>query len=246
MIRSTLFRSSIVAVVLSLACASTALAQRDTTQENPRAISTQGQASIKLVPDVAWVSVAAEARAPKPGEAQRKAAEAMTAVQAALKTLGLPANAIKTQQYSLQPEMDYSGGTGKVKGYLARNTIEVRVDDIEKIGAVIDAAGASGAASVSGMRFDLKNREAVEREALAAAAKDGLERARAIATGLGQTIGVILRVDDQRMYSAQPMARSYDAAGRGGMVAAAPAPPTPVEPGEIEIRAQMTVVVSIK
>jgi uncharacterized protein YggE len=90
MIRSTLFRSSIVAVVLSLACASTALAQRDTTQENPRAISTQGQASIKLVPDVAWVSVAAEARAPKPGEAQRKAAEAMTAVQAALKTLGLP------------------------------------------------------------------------------------------------------------------------------------------------------------
>jgi len=54
----------------------------------------------------------------------------------------------------------------------------------------------------------------------------------------------IIRVQDQRLYSAQPTERmAVMAGGRGG--AAAP-PPTPVEPGEIEIRAQMTVVVAIK
>jgi len=238
-----MIRHTLIAATFVVASASPALAQRDAAPDSPRAISTQGQAVIKLVPDVAWVSVMAEARAAKPGEAQRKAADAMVGVQAALKSLGLAANAVKTLQYSLQPEMDYSGGTAKVRGYLARNTIEVRVDDLDKIGAVIDAAGASGAASVNGMRFDVKNREAVEHEALAAAAKDGLDRARAIAAGLGQTLGAVLRVDDQRLYASQPQPRFLESmAARGS---AAPAP-TPIEPGDIEIRAQMTVVVAIK
>jgi uncharacterized protein YggE len=213
--------------------------------QDPPSISTQGQASFKLAPDVAWVSVTAEARASKPGEAQRKGADTMTSVQAAIKAIGIPANAFKTSQYSLQPDMEYVNGSARVRGYIARNTLEVRVDEIDKLGAVIDAAGASGAASVSGMRFDVKNRESVEREALAAAAKDGLDRARAIASGLGQTIGSVIRVQDQRLYSAA--GRTFDtmsAQGRGG--GAALAAPTPVEPGEIEIRAQMTVTVAIK
>lgn len=237
-----MIRRSALAVVLTAAFAVPVLAQNG--PQDPPSISTQGQASFKMAPDIAWVSVTAEARASKPGEAQRQAAESMVAVQAAFKALGLPANAFKTSQYALQPEMEYVNGSPRMKGYVARNTIEVRVDDIDKLGAVIDAAGASGAASVTGMRFDLKNREAVEHDALRAAAKDGLARARAIADGFGQSIGAIIRVQDQRLYSAQ--AQPMALASRGGGVVASPPPPTPIEPGEIEIRAQMTVVVAIK
>jgi len=213
--------------------------------KDPPSISTQGQASFKLPPDIAWVFVMSEARAPKPGEAQRKAAEGMVGVQSALKAIGITANAFKTSQYSLQPETEFVNGSSRVKGYVARNTLEVRVDDIDKLGAVIDAAGASGAASVSGMRFDIKNRATIEHDALTAAAKDALVRARAIAAGLGRELGGVIRVEDQRMYSAQPMERmsvqAGIAGGRGGA-----APQTPVEPGEIEVRAMMTVVVAIK
>lgn len=237
MIRRTVFAGLLIAAAAVPVFAQSA-------NQEPPSISTQGQASFKLAPDVAWVSVTAEARASKPGDAQRKAADSMTAVQAAVRAVGIAANAFKTLQYSLQPEMEYVSGSSRLKGYLARNTLEVRVDDIEKLGAVIDAAGASGAAAVSGMRFDVKNREAVEREALTAAAKDALVRARAIADGIGQQLGAIIRVQDQRLYSAQPQARMAES--RGGVAMAAPAPPTPVEPGEIEIRAQMTVVVAIK
>src|SRR6185436_11664310 len=163
MIRTTIFAAAIAALcTVPLAAQSPA--------QDPPSISTQGQASFKLAPDVAWVSVTAEARASKPGEAQRKAAEAMTSVQAAIKAVGIPLTALKTSQYSLQPEMEFVNGSSHLKGYVARNTIEVRVDEIDKLGAVIDAAGASGAASVSGMRFDVKNRESVEHQALAAAA----------------------------------------------------------------------------
>jgi uncharacterized protein YggE len=235
-------RRTVFAVAIAAAFSAPVLAQNPA--QDPPSISTQGQSVFNLSPDVAWVSVTAEARAPKPGDAQRKAADAMTSVQAAIKTVGLAADAFKTSQYSLQPDMEYVNGSSRVKGYIARNTIEVRVDEINKLGAVIDAAGASGAASVSGMRFDVKNRESVEREALAAAAKDGIERARAIAAGLGQTIGAVIRVQDQRLY--QPQAQRFMAeAGGGGRALAAPAP-TPIEPGDIEIRAIMTVTVAIK
>ncbi len=235
-----MIRRTVPAVLFIAMAAAPAFAQD--TRQDPPSISTQGQASFKLAPDVGWVSVTAEARASRPGDAQRKAADAMTAVQAAVKAVGIAATAFKTLQYSLQPEMEYVNGSSRVKGYLARNTMEVRVDDIEKLGAVIDAAGASGAAAVSGMRFDVKNRDTVEREALTAAAKDALVRARAIADGIGQQLGAIIRVQDQRMYSAEPQPRMAEA--RGGVALAAA--PTPVDPGEIEIRAQMTVVVAIK
>jgi uncharacterized protein YggE len=237
MIRRTIFAAAIL-----LAFSAPLLAQNPA--QDPPSISTQGQASFKLAPDVAWVSVTAEARASKPGDAQGKAADAMTSVQAAIKAVGIPITAFKTSQYSLQPDMEYVNGSSRVKGYIARNTIEVRVDDIEKLGAVIDAAGASGAASVSGMRFDVKNRESIERQALTAAAKDGIERARAIASGFGQTIGAVIRVQDQRLYSAVGAPPPPMAGGRGGATMAVA--PTPVEPGEIEIRAQMTVTVAIK
>jgi hypothetical protein len=229
-----------------LGCGGVASAQ---TPPEPPSISTQGQAVFKVAPDLAWVSIRVEGRGNKPGEAQRKAAEVMDTVQDGVRAAGLPAAAIKTTSYTLQPEFEWSNGVSRIKSYVARNTIDVRVDDLGKLGGVIDAAGTSGAASINAMRFDIKNRESVERDALAAASKDALSRARAIAEGLGGTLGAILRVQDQRVSSApvtlrmlgQEPAAAAGSGGRGGGT-----PPTPIEPGEIEIRALLTLVIGVK
>ena len=81
----------------------------------------------------------------------------------------------------------------RVKGYVVRNEIEVRVDDMNKLSGVIDAAGSSGATSMSNLRFDLKDRAGAEREALRLAVQDAMERARAMAAGAQATLGPILR-----------------------------------------------------
>jgi uncharacterized protein YggE len=120
----------------------------------------------------------------------------MKSVQSALAKVGLTADAIRTTGYSLQPDMEYVNGRGRVKGYVVRNQIEVRVDDLQKLGAVIDAAGGSGATSMSGLRFDLKDRAAAEREALTLAVRDAMARARALASGAQVTLGEILRIED--------------------------------------------------
>jgi uncharacterized protein len=214
------------------------LAAAQTAPPNPPSIVTRGHAILKRVPDQAWVQIAAETRATTPAEAQRLAADAMTSVQAALAKAGIAKDALKTTGYSLQPDIEWSGGRSRVRGYIARNQIEVRVDALDRIGPVIDAAGASGATSMAGLRFDLKDRAAVEREALGLAVQDAMARAKAIAAGAGATLGPILRIDEQ---GEMPRPVPYMAM----RAEAAQAAQTPISPGEIEIEVSVTLTVAI-
>ena len=205
-------------------------------------ITTQGEATLSVPPDRAYVQMAAEGRAQKAADAQRVAADAMTSLQAALKTAGVPADAIRTTGYNLMPENDYVNGRQQFRDFLARNSIEVRVDDLARLSAIIDATGASGAASVSGLRFDVKNRGTVEQTALKQAVADAMSRATVIAAGANHTVGNIVRIQEQRISQPTPVRYAMEGfAGRAGGGG-----PTPVEPGEVEIRAQVTLTVAIK
>jgi hypothetical protein len=205
-------------------------------------IVTQGEATLSVPPDRAYVQMSAEGRAQKAGDAQRLAADAMTSLQTALKNAGVPADAIRTVGYALTPENDYVNGRQQFRDFLARNQIEVRVDDLSKLSAIIDATGTSGAASVSGLRFDVKNRTNVEQAALKQAVADAMSRAAVIAAGANRTVGNIVRIQEQRISQPSPVRYTMDSigGGRGG------GGPTPVEPGEVEVRAQVTVTVAIK
>ena len=74
----------------------------------------------------------------------------------------------------------------RLRGYVARNSIEVRVEPIERAGEVIDLAVQSGATSVSSLRFDVKDREALEREALAKAVSRPVRAPRPPPKGAGR------------------------------------------------------------
>ena len=82
----------------------------------------------------------------------------------------------------------------------------------------------------------------VEREALRLAVVDARARADAAAAGAGRTVDRILRIDDTRQPPSPrpPMPMAMAARAADQQVS------TPVEPGEIEIRAQVTLTVAIK
>jgi uncharacterized protein YggE len=225
----------VLLIVSALALSTSAVAQ---TAEAPPVITTTGEARLSRAPDLAWVSVAAEARADRPGEAQRLAAEAMASAQAALEAAGLPADAIRTTGYSLRPNLQYQNGRSTILGYIANNQIEVRVDELDRLGAVLDAAGGSGATAISGLRFDLKDRTGAEREALRMAVEDALGKARAIASGAGASIGPVVRIDEQGV--TPPPQRFMMRAEAAQQVQ------TPVTPGELEIVASVTLTVQIR
>jgi len=228
-------------LLLPLLLAVTSQAPGTPTASNEPVIVTTGEGVVKMAPDRVWVTIAAESRAKSPREAQRANADAMKAVLDRLKTLGLPAEAVRTSGYDLQPQFDYVNGRQSLREYLARNMIEVRVDDVARAGEVLDAAVGSGATSVSGVRFDLKDRSAAEREALKKAVADARGRADAAAAGAGLKVDRVVKIEEQRV--AMPEPRPIIMA-RQSMVAEAAGPP--MSPGELEIRSMVTMTSIIK
>ena len=242
----------------AVALASAAAAQTpQTSVPEPPVVITQGEAILRRSPERAWLTISTEVREGKAADARRKSAEAMTAVQAALKATGLPDNAIRTTGFSMQPEMAYGPGRPSVRNYVVRNQIEVRVDALDFLADVIDAANSpkNVAITISNPRFELSNREAAELEAIRAAVKTATTRAQAMADGAGQTLGPIIRIQQGAVQviapTPGPPPRSPVAGRAGGGAtfdgAAAPVTvETPITPTDLEIRVQVTVTTSLR
>ena len=147
-----------------------------------------------------------------------------------------------TTSVDLHPEFDYAGGRQTLRGYVARNTIEVRVDDIARVGEVISASVGSGATSVGALRFDIKDRAEAEREALRLAVQNARARADAAANGAGMRVDRIVRIEDHRATIPEPRPMMMERA----MTAQAPVPETPVTPGNLTIKARVTVTAAVK
>ena len=230
------------AVLLSvLLCPLAATAQQQNTIPEPPVVVTSGEGLIQATPDRAWITVSAESRAGNPRDAQRRNADAMMPVIDKLRAGGIPAEAIRTIGYDLQQEWDFVNNQRVSRGYVARNTIEVRVDNVSRVGELLEMAVGSGATSVGGVRFDLKDRAKLEREALRLAVEDARARADAAAAGAGRSIDRVLRIDAQSAGAPAPIPRL---ASLREQTPVSDAPP--IAAGQIEIRAQVTLTSALK
>lgn len=223
---------------LLIAGAATGFAQAPVQPSN--VIVTQGEATLKRPADRAWLTIATEARDANAANARKRNAEAMTTVQATLKNAGVPSEAIRTAAVSVSPEFEYNNGRSTLRGYVARNQIEVRVDNLDRLADVIDAVNAPKtiAVSVNGPRFDLKDERSARNEALRAAVEDAMSRAQAIAAGAKRALGAIVRIDESASGATPPPPMPMMMRVQSG---SAPEPSTPIAPGEIEVQAQVRV-----
>jgi uncharacterized protein YggE len=218
-----------------------ALAAPQQVQSQVPEIVTTGEAVVRRAPDRAFFTVTAESRARSPRDAQQENARMMTSVQDKLKGAGIAKEAIRTLGYTVEPEFDFANNRRTLRDYVARNTIEVKVDDLDRLGEMIDAAVSAGATSVGDVRFDLKDRKAAEREALRQAVVDARARAEAAAAGADRTIDHIIRIQENGTEPIEPPRPVMMAVRAGGA-----APETPITAGDIEIRARVTLTAAIK
>ena len=208
----------------------------------PPVVVASGVATVKRAPDQAFVTFITESRAARPAEAQKLNAQAMAQVQEAVKRAGIPADAVRTLSFNLREDVDWVNGKRTSRGYVVSNAIEVRVDKLDDVGRLLDAAVTAGATNVSNIRFELKDRSGAEREAVRLAVADARARADAAAEGAGTKVVSVVRIEetsDRNIPPPMPMMRMAEA-----RVAAAPE--TPVVAGEIEIRATVTLTAAIE
>lgn len=229
-------------LVAALLIPASVRAQTTTQSPSEPVVVVSGEGLVKAAPDQAWVTLATESRSKGPKDAQAQNATAMNTVQERLTAAGIPKNAIRTVSYDLQMESDWVNGRRVPRGYVARNTIEIRLDDIKRVGEVIDLSVTGGVTAVHGVRFDLKDRESQEREALKRATADARARAEAAASGAGMSIGRVIRIEE-------PTSRPYPIAAQPPMMmreAAQANVPTPIVATDVEIRVNVVLTATLK
>src|SRR5688500_5522034 len=225
-----------IAAVFAVLLAASPVAAQERAPE--RTVTMTGQAEMSMAPDQAWVTVGIEQRAQKPQEAQRLAAEVMNRVRAQLTALGIPDAAIQTVAFNMNADWDYSNNQRRLRGYIVTNMLRVRVDDITKVADVLDRSIASGGNAIHGVSWDIKDRVKVERDALRQAVEDARQRAEVAVAAAGGKLGPVSNISEQR-FDYQPKMDMRQMRAAVGAVAGDAA--TPVSPGEIDVRASVTV-----
>ena len=196
-----------------------------------------GDAVVREQPDTAVLSVSVVTQSKSAQQAQAENADRSDAVIRAVKAAAGPSAEVKTGGYALTPQRAYKENQPPtVTGYEARNSVVVTLGDLSKVGAAIDAATGAGANSIGSLSFTLRDDRAARERALSEATKEAVEKARAVARSLGTSVVRVVEVKEEGT-SFRPvyMAQAADYAS----VRAAPAAPTPIEVGELEVRAQV-------
>jgi len=232
----------LIAVMLASAAASPARAQ--TAPASPvSSIRVTGDAKVTARPDRVLIDIGVSARAAQSQEAASQCARQVDAVLAAVRKATGAAVDLKTISYSLNPAYQYhpKGEEPTLTGYSALNVVQVTLDDLARIGTVIDSATQAGANYVQGIQFTLRDQDAVRTQALREAATRARAQAEVLAAALGLKVVRVLSAEESSP-RVMPV-RAYMGAQRAAMATAAA--PTPVEAGTLDVTADVVLTVEV-
>lgn len=204
----------------------------------PRAISVSGEGEISAQPDRARLSLGVEKLDAELGKAEGEVNRIVRAYLAEAKALGARDEQLSATGVGIQPEYVWPDGGRERKfvGYRVTRQIEVRVDDLARLGDYLLRATKVGVNQVSAPLLESSRAQELERQALAAAAENARAKARLLAKTLDVKLGVLARLSESSvgappvMYKAMA-ARAEAADGNAQMGLAL---------GEIRYRATVT------
>ncbi len=219
------------------------------------AISVSATASQDVAPDELDIGLRVQTQSESAKQSQQDNAAVSADLRSKLKGLGIDDSAIQTVSYSVTPvySSDYlcdkSGMNchyeSNITGYQTTQSIVVKLYDLTKGGDVIDAASTAGTNQTftDYTQFTLKDstRDALETALLQNASSSAKTKAQAIASGLGVSVGNVLSASESFNYPV-PYYRAYDLMAGA---AAAPAPPTVLNPGQVSVSATVSTSFSV-
>jgi len=232
----------LVAVILACAVAVAPAHAQQTPLSPVSSIRVTGDAKVTAKPDRVQIDLGVTTRAAQSQDAASQNARQVDAVLAAVRKATGPAAVLKTISYSLNPTYQYhpKGEEPTITGYSAVNVVQVTLDDLGKIGTVIDSATLAGANHLQGIQFTLRDQDAVRAEALRQAATRARAEAEVLAAALGLKVVRVLSAEENSP-RVVPV-RAYMGAPRAAM---ATATATPVEAGTLDVTADVMLTVEV-
>jgi uncharacterized protein len=198
-----------------------------------RTITVTGSGAVTTVPNQAAFSFGVTTQGRTASAALAENGAEMRKVIAALKAAGIAPADIQTESVSLSPR--YSTDGESILGYTASNSVSATAKDIDRAGAIVDAAVGAGANQVAGPSLTRSDTASLYRRALKAAVADARAKAVALAAASRARLGGVRSVvEGSSGPTPVPLAKAAGAVDS-----------TPIEAGTSKIEATVTVVYAI-
>lgn len=181
----------------------------------PTNISVTGEGEVAAVPNVGQFSFSVMAEGATAGEAQAMSGTKINDIIAYLKEQGVEEKDIKTRDYYLNPRYRYEEractfnsycppGEQIEDGFDVSQSIEVKVRDTAKAGALVAGVGEKGATNISGLNFIVDDLSVVKAEARSKAVADAKAKAEKLAEDLGVDIVRMTSYYENEGYYGEP------------------------------------------
>lgn len=208
-------------------------------EDMARRITVVGQGTVEMVPDMATVSLGVVTEADTGAAAMAQNSAALEAMLEQLKAAGIEARDLQTSNLSLSPRWGKvsSFGRNMITGFVASNTLMVRVRELDTLGEVLDAVVQNGANTFHGLSFGLQDPLPAQDAARKDAVADGLRKAQLYAEAAGVMLGDVLSLSEAAGRRAGPVMMGVPAMVQSRAV--------PVAQGEVTVAASITMVFEI-
>lgn len=208
-------------------------------EELLRTLVVTGEGQVSVEPDMAVLNLGVSHEAMTAKAAMDATSQEVGEVLETLAAAGLEGRDVQTASVSLSPRWDHRNRDEppRVVGYVASNTLTIRVRDLGELGGVLDRVVGSGANQMNGLSFTLAEPRPAQDQARVRAVEDALAKARLLADAAGVTLGPIRQLSEGGGRGPAP-----EMLQRGAMAMEAS---VPIATGEVDVRAMVTVVFDI-
>ena len=187
-------KAIVLASVLALGLPSAAFAASE--PEGPH-ITTSGNATIKVTPDMATLNIQVTERTKDAAQAKKQVDERVAKYFAFLKENGVVKEDIDAANIRTQPNYDYDKKTERqiINGYTATRIVNVKIKKLDQLNTLLDGALAAGLNEINNVEFGVSSPEQYKIKAREVAIKNAIEQASAVAKGFGADLGAVYSVN---------------------------------------------------
>lgn len=214
-------------------------------------ITVSDTGKIYAKPDLALTAFSVITEAQTVAKAMSENAEKMNAIIDFLKNQGVKEKDLKTTSFNIYPRYEWYEkeacippcplGKRVLVGYEVRQSLEVKIRDMEKIGDIIEGATAAGANQVGGLQFTIDKQDELKKQAR----NQAINKAKAKAKELASQLGVnLVRITNFSESSMVPRYYGLERAVTMGAGTLSSLPPQ-IETGENKIEVTVTITYEI-
>jgi uncharacterized protein len=236
MTRPVAVRATLLVAACMLAATAPAKAQQPPPPMPPARVIVTGEGSVTVAPDYAEITSGVTTQAKTAKDASDANSKAMAALNTALQNVGIAPADIQTVRFSVAPVYGspQPNSVPKLVGFSVSNQLGIKVRQIGKVGAILDALIAAGATDAGSVQFLHSDTSKALDQARQAAVADARRKAELYAQASGLKLGGVAWITEEPAYAPPgPM-------GATRLFSAAAAP-VPIAAGEDTLRVQITV-----